>query len=173
MNFHRSARRATSGSFSNTLSRPEAGRFGAAVEVVRLVKHGEIVVAHQRRAAAGRHQIQAFHRIRAIADDVAEADDVLDPAPVDLGEDRAEGFEVAVNVTDDREHIVPVQKTNRESYGWCAEASINRKSRDILDFAAPTLRFPANRFTTESMETTEIHPLFVSVISVCSVVNNS
>src|SRR4051812_44008313 len=47
-------------------SRPETRGFSAAVEVVRLVEHREVVISHQRRATTLADGVEAFHRIWAI-----------------------------------------------------------------------------------------------------------
>src|SRR6266568_1001051 len=86
------------------ISRPETGLLGAAVEIERLVKNRKVMVAHQRNPAAVGHNVQTFHRVGPIADDVAQADHVGDAAPVDLGKDGGQSLEVGVNVTDKGEH---------------------------------------------------------------------
>src|SRR6476620_6581406 len=53
---------------------PEAGRFRAGIEVVRLIKDGEIMIAHQCGATSLPNQVQTLHRIGAVNDDVPEAD---------------------------------------------------------------------------------------------------
>ena len=86
------------------LPRPVARGLGAGVEIERLVEDGEVVVAHQRRAAPLDDQVHALHRVGAVPDDVTEADDVLHPAPLDLGEDGRKGLQVRVDVADDGKH---------------------------------------------------------------------
>src|SRR6185369_1703011 len=83
---------------------PETRLLGPAVEIERLVKDGKVVVAHEGDAAAIGDDVQALHGVRAIANDVAKADDIGDAAAVDLGKDGGERLEVGVNVTDDGEH---------------------------------------------------------------------
>ncbi len=52
------------------------------------------------------NHVQARQGVRPVADDIAKTQHILDAAAVDLGEDGRQGFEVAVNVTDDRKHEV-------------------------------------------------------------------
>src|SRR5262249_932341 len=119
-------------------ARPETSLLGPAVEVERLIKDGEVVIAHQADFAPLDHQIQAFHRVRAVPDDVAEADDLRDASTRDLVEHDAESFKVAVDVTDDREHSAGSRRgrarcgASCEWYGVCQTAS-NRGLSAALD----------------------------------------
>jgi hypothetical protein len=83
---------------------PETGGFGAAVEIKRLVEHGEIMIPHDRSPAARAHQVETFHGVRAIADDITQADDMLNRPPLNLRQNGSEGFEIGMDVTDDGEH---------------------------------------------------------------------
>jgi len=83
---------------------PVTGAFGGGVEIGGLVEDGVVVVAHDGGAAAGADEVDALARIRTIADDVAETDDLLDAALGEIVEDGLEGFEIGVNVADDGEH---------------------------------------------------------------------
>ena len=62
-----------------------------------------IVVADQAHLAALASQSRAGVRLRAVADHVAKAPDLVDPAVLDVGEDRLEGGQVAVDVGEDRD----------------------------------------------------------------------
>src|SRR4029079_11865091 len=96
--------------------------------VERLVEDREVMVSHQRDFAPLADQIEAFHRIGPVADDVAQAKDVLHAAAVNLRQNGGEGFEVAVNITDDREHrLANIKRTASKvatSYGWGVGRSI-------------------------------------------------
>src|SRR5262245_4743468 len=86
------------------LPRPETGRLGATVEVERLVQHRKIVIAHQCRASLGGDQIETFHRIWPIADDVPKADDVLYPPALDFFQYNGECLQIRMNVRNDCKH---------------------------------------------------------------------
>ena len=83
-------------------ARPMRCEFGVGVEVGGLVKHGEIVVAQQAPGAPCPHDVDAFERVRAVADGVAKTDDALDAARVDICQHSFECDGVGVNITDDR-----------------------------------------------------------------------
>ena len=57
-----------------------------------------VVIAEKDGLATGSNQIQTLVRARAVADDVAEADDPVGCVGVDDREDRLERLEIAVNV---------------------------------------------------------------------------
>jgi hypothetical protein len=86
------------------LARPEASLLRAAVDVKRLLKDSKVLISHYGGAAVVDDQVEAFHGVRPVSDNVAEADNVLDPTALDLGEDRGKRFEIAVNIGNDREH---------------------------------------------------------------------
>jgi hypothetical protein len=73
----------------------------ADVEAVGIEQRPLIVVAEQHEAAAIADEPDALAGIRPVADDVAEAEDGIDPLAVDILEDHLEGLEVSVNVADD------------------------------------------------------------------------
>ncbi len=59
------------------------------------------MVAHERPCAAFTDEIDAFERIGAVADDVAETDDAFDAPAFDVLKDAFEGLGVGVDVADD------------------------------------------------------------------------
>src|SRR3954454_25343674 len=64
---------------------------------------GQVVVAGEQHVAAAERELDAQIRLRAVADEVAEAPDLVDPGGVDGVEDRLEGLAVAVDVRDHRD----------------------------------------------------------------------
>jgi hypothetical protein len=64
------------------------------------------VVAEQADVALHR-QVDAFARVRPVADNVAQAVDLRNPLLLDIGQDGLEAFEVAMNVADDRAFHTP------------------------------------------------------------------
>ena len=87
--------------FIKLLARPECGGFCAGVEVRRLIKYTEIVIAHQGPLAACADEVDAFERVWSVTDNIAKADNARDPAPIDVGENFAQGRRVSVDVADD------------------------------------------------------------------------
>ena len=83
--------------------RPEDGPLGRLVEPVG-VEHRPLVVVAQQDELAVHHQVDALARVRAVADDVAEAVDLADALGFDVRQHGLEGFQVAVDVADDRLH---------------------------------------------------------------------
>ncbi len=83
------------------LAGPVGGGGGGGVEVRGLVEHPEVVVAHEGPRAALGDDIHTFEGFGPVPDDVAQADDAVDGPLVDIAEDGAERFGVAVNVADD------------------------------------------------------------------------
>src|SRR5690606_33281469 len=74
---------------------------GAAVEPFGIKQRALVVVAEEGDLAVGHHRVEAFARPRAVADDVAEAKNLIDPLLLDMRENGLERFEVAVDVADD------------------------------------------------------------------------
>jgi hypothetical protein len=60
------------------------------------------MIAEDHQPAAVANEPGTLARIRPVADDVAEAGDRIDLLLVDVGKDRLEGLEVAVDVADNR-----------------------------------------------------------------------
>ena len=58
------------------------------------------MVTENRQRTATDHQVQALARVRAVADDVPEADDTIDALLLNVSQYGGECFEVAVDVTD-------------------------------------------------------------------------
>ena len=96
---------------------PIAGPLGAKIEAMRLVKHGAIMVSHERHFGLFDHQVQAFLRVRAVADHVAQTDDTLHVAPVDIGQHGGKRFVIGMNVTDDRQHASHSSRRSRYAIG--------------------------------------------------------
>src|SRR5271157_153737 len=77
---------------------PENGPLGPDVETVR-VKHRPLVVVAQESHLAGfNDQVNALTRIRAVADDVAEAVNFREPLRLDVVEHYLQGFKVAMYI---------------------------------------------------------------------------
>src|SRR5690606_37985034 len=62
-----------------------------------------VVVAAERDVRLAADKLAAGVGVRAVADDVAQAPDLVDVLTFDLGDHRLEGLEVAVDVGDDRD----------------------------------------------------------------------
>jgi hypothetical protein len=60
------------------------------------------VIAQQTDAAASDDQIQALARVGAVSDNVAQTVDFINALIGDMREHGLQGFEVAVNIADDR-----------------------------------------------------------------------
>jgi hypothetical protein len=85
------------------LPRPEDGPLGGGVEPVR-VEHRALVVVAQEHQLAVHHQVDALARVGAVPDHVSEAVDLADAQRLDVGQHGLEGFQVPVDVADDRLH---------------------------------------------------------------------
>ena len=48
------------------------------------------------------HTIDTFARVRPVPDDVAETVDLLNPLPLDVGQDGLKGIEISMNVAKNR-----------------------------------------------------------------------
>jgi hypothetical protein len=68
---------------------------------VDLARDRKVMVAHQAQLAALGHQLGALVGLRAVADHVAQAPDLLDPGLVDRGQHGLGGREIAVDVGED------------------------------------------------------------------------
>ena len=70
------------------------------------------------------HQVEAFARVRAVADDVAQAENLFHALPAHVGQHRLERFQVAVNIAD----YGPFQFTARfgASSIWSSGGGIGR-----------------------------------------------
>ena len=79
---------------------PEDGPFGPAVKTFRVEQRGLVVVAQQAELAVLDNEVQALAGVRPVADDVAEADDLVDALIANVGEHRLERLEIPVNVAD-------------------------------------------------------------------------
>jgi len=80
---------------------PEDGPFCGGVEANGVEECGLVVVAEQAHLEV-HDEVDAFGRIGAIANDIAEAVDFCDALTANIGEDRLERFEVSVDVADQR-----------------------------------------------------------------------
>ena len=79
---------------------PEDGSFGSGIEPFGVEQCSLIVVPQQAHGTVS-YPINAFSRVGSIADDIAQAVDLLDRFTPDVFEHGFEGFEVAVDVADE------------------------------------------------------------------------
>jgi hypothetical protein len=82
-------------------ARPEDRALGADVEAVRVDERGLIVIAEEGDPAVLADELHALAGIGTVADDVTEAEHLVDALPIDVAENGLECLEVAVDVTDD------------------------------------------------------------------------
>ena len=93
------------------LSRPVRRPLGPNVEVGRLEEHGLVMIAAQSHLAPLNDQVQTLLGTRSVPDDVPQAIDFLDRTPVNVREDLLEGFEIRMDVRNDRKHArIPARK---------------------------------------------------------------
>jgi hypothetical protein len=87
------------------LARPSRREPGVAVELeeVDRAAHGQVVVAGEADVGALRDRRAALVRARPVADEVAEAPELVRRVRVDRGEDRLQCVQVRVDVGDDRD----------------------------------------------------------------------
>ena len=65
-------------------------------------------------------EIDTFQWVGAVTDDVPQADDLGNALVGDIGKHRLEGFQVAVNITQDRPfHVTTLLCLNGPSAGGC------------------------------------------------------
>ena len=81
---------------------PVGGFSRGIIEIGGLVECGEIMVAQQRELTSFLDQVDAFHRVGPVSEDVPQADDLINGSLIDIRQDRFKGHEIAVDVTDDR-----------------------------------------------------------------------
>ena len=86
---------------------PETGLLGAEIEVCGLVEDSEIMISHDGLLAVLGDEVEALQGIWPVADNIAKADDSADVEILDAFEDGLEGLEVAVDVRNDRKHVLP------------------------------------------------------------------
>jgi hypothetical protein len=80
---------------------PVCGLFRGGIEIRRLVQRTIVMVSHEGPFTDIGNAIHAGHGIRTIPEDIAEADDPVGIATLDISEDHFEGLEIAMDVTDD------------------------------------------------------------------------
>ena len=80
---------------------PVCGLFRCGIEVRRLVQRTVVMVSQEGPFADVGNAIHTGHGIRTIPEDIAEADDPVGIATLDISEDHFEGLEIAMDVTDD------------------------------------------------------------------------
>ena len=98
-------------------SSPIRRLFGGCVEVGRFIECAVVVIAHQRPITVLRDEIDAGHGIRAIAQNVAKTDDPIGVSGRNIVEYHPEGFEIAMDVTDDcGSHVVLLPAGKRGCY---------------------------------------------------------
>ena len=76
----------------------------AGIEIEGLVKDRKIMVSHEANLAPLRDQVQAFHGVGTISNDIAQADDLRNAAAVDLRQHRRQRLQVRMNIADYRKH---------------------------------------------------------------------
>ena len=90
------------------LTRPERSAFGRDVELPRLVHHSEVVVAHQANRYVLDQHIQTLPRLGTIAQDVAQAYDLIDPALGYVFQNGQEGVGIRMYVTYYCDHYLTI-----------------------------------------------------------------
>jgi hypothetical protein len=98
---------------------PKSAGFGDRVEVGGLVKHPEVVVSHEGPEAVLTDEIDDFERVRAVADDIPKVDNSVDSVVVDVFEDSAQCFGVAVDVADNgcrQDRRLPSDRVKAENH---------------------------------------------------------
>src|SRR4051812_46696002 len=90
---------------ADRLARParRGGRTGGELLERERAGDGQVVVAGEHDVAAAERELDAQIRLRAVADEIAQAPDLVDPGGVDGVEGRLEGLAVAVDVRDHRD----------------------------------------------------------------------
>ena len=88
---------------ANLAARPVHGRGGEFGKAVERTGHGSlfVVVSFDHRTVERTDEVDAGHRVGAVADQVAEANVMGAPLGLRVGQDRLQGFEIAVDVTED------------------------------------------------------------------------
>jgi hypothetical protein len=95
------------GILQHLLAGPVDGPAGAEVELLGgLGMQGSVLVVAHDQGVHALGALQTFPGIRAVADDVAEADDLLDALGIDVGQNGLQGLQVAVNVGKHSLHLV-------------------------------------------------------------------
>src|SRR5271163_1317975 len=79
------------------LARRENRALGTDVEPIRVEHRSLVVIAAQGNLANLRDSIDAFPGIRAIADDIAQTEDLGNPLYLDVREYNLQGFQVPMN----------------------------------------------------------------------------
>lgn len=82
------------------LPRPKDGAFGATTEAVR-VKQGSVIVVAQQNQLEIPTSIDALAWVRPVPDNVAQAEYFIYTLRFDIFHHRREGFDIAVDITDD------------------------------------------------------------------------
>jgi hypothetical protein len=87
--------------WGQTIARPIERIAGVRIESIGTGKQRVIVIATDGELTALGNQIDAWLRVRAIANDITQAENTIDLTLVDVGKDRSESFNVAMNVGND------------------------------------------------------------------------
>src|SRR5436305_3588944 len=94
------------------IARPEGGVLGGVVEALAVIGaggHAVVIAADvELRAVHLAHDIEDLVRLRAVADEVAEADDLLVLLAADAVHHRAQGLDVRVEIADDEGPHAPI-----------------------------------------------------------------
>src|SRR5262249_11559075 len=112
---------------------------GVRVEVRGIADQRLVVVAHQAPARVAADEIDAELGIGTVTDDVAEADEVGQAAPADVGEDRLQRLAIRVQVRDDRQlqRVRPPPGTAAPRRSSAAATMRARTSASVPAIVAP------------------------------------
>ena len=83
------------------LASPKNGPFRTRIEAFRIKQRALVVIA-QKADFALHHQVDALARIGTVTHDVTQTKDLLHALFADVAKDRAKGFQIAVNIADQR-----------------------------------------------------------------------
>jgi hypothetical protein len=121
---------------------PKNGPLRAGIKAFRVEQRALVVVAEERDAAILDYFIETFSRFGAVADDIAQAEDLLDALLADVGKDGLERLQIAVDVADDR----PFQGQTRFGMGGAKSAEQGASSSEFMgNSLLPCPMLPARR----------------------------
>lgn len=84
------------------LARPENCTLRSGIETFRVEERSLVVISQQAHRAVIHDRIDTFTGIRAVSDHIAQAEDLRDILPSNVGQDGFQSLQIAVDVTDDR-----------------------------------------------------------------------
>ena len=134
-----------SGSSTSAVHAPLTAASGREDLEVEAAERREVVVSYQAHVRPLGHEGAAAVRARAVADEVAQAPDLVGRVPVDRREHRFEGLEVSVDVRDDGD--AHGRRTLAKALGLVALAARSGSARPPSS-GAP--RFPTSRSRTST-----------------------